>query len=962
MIELRNINRTYNPKKGEPVRALKNINLKFGDTGMVFVLGKSGSGKSTLLNVIGGLDKYDDGDLIIQGKSSRDFKQSDFDSYRNTMIGFIFQEYNVLDEFTVAQNIALALQLQGRKATNEAINDILDSVDLSGYARRKPNELSGGQKQRVAIARALVKEPKVIMADEPTGALDSVTGTQVLETLQELSKSRLVIVVSHDREYAETYGDRVIEFADGEIISDVTRKPISEAELKEKPLKFTASAVSVKQGYELTEEDLKVINNYLKRSKADSSIEKIFNQAAFIQTNEKEIEMSRDHYHSIKSKLPFKTSLRIGASALKNKTFRLFISILLASVAFAMFALADTMGSYDKVEVTAQSMLDSNVDYIALDRTSIVDYGDWSTQESLGFNDVDITNLNNKYNNKLNFKGIHSDRNTTLSINENLYDSIGSSDYIYYDPSFSGMIEFSQNDISNFSNGLTGRLPATDSEIVITKHTLDTFTKFGYRDLNNPTVKVPIPAANSILNRELRINNAVYTVVGVLDTNFNSERYEAIKTAGTGITDYLLITEYQTVMNYSYHKLLIVNNGFINSLESDDSIDFGNSHYISVFDNVNTRDYYSNNIAKVDIANYSKYTFFSNASMSGENDLIVTKDLFWEELMEATQEYHAYAQDYITSLSDQVIYDALVEDDYTPIKPISEWNVADRNIYNDYFYYDYYYYDINNEVASPLPKTNIDLMDELIADYFANFAPVNVEITITNYYSNETLELDGRIVGYYEPDLYSGWTYIVTNDFYDNLDLRVPTKYSSAIASFDGSDEDLLMQISADSYTVDNNNMSYELKNEVMATLNQVNNMIEMLAEVFFYVGIGFVVFAALLLINYITISISYKKKEIGILRAIGARGNDVVGIFFKEAMIIALINFLIATTMAVGTILYLNNLMRNEYGILITILNFGVRQIVLMLLVSVFIAFISSSIPVSRVARKRPIDAIRDK
>ena len=185
MIQLKNLSRTYKPKKGEPVKALDNVSLSIGETGMVFVLGKSGSGKSTLLNIIGGLDKYDEGDLIIQGKSTQSFKQSDFDSYRNTMIGFIFQEYNVLDEFTVAQNIGLALELQGCKATNEAISEISLAVDLEGYAKRKPNELSGGQKQRVAIARALVKDPKVIMADEPTGALDSETGKQVLETLKD---------------------------------------------------------------------------------------------------------------------------------------------------------------------------------------------------------------------------------------------------------------------------------------------------------------------------------------------------------------------------------------------------------------------------------------------------------------------------------------------------------------------------------------------------------------------------------------------------------------------------------------------------------------------------------------------------------------------------------------------------------------------------------------------------------
>ena len=161
MLEIRNISRTYVPKKGIPVKALKNINLSFDETGMVFILGKSGSGKSTLLHILGGLDQYDEGEFIIKGKSSKNFTQSDFDSYRNTLIGFIFQDYNILDEFSVGANIALAMELQGKKATTEELNVILEQVDLAGYGNRKPNELSGGQKQRVAIARALIKNPEI---------------------------------------------------------------------------------------------------------------------------------------------------------------------------------------------------------------------------------------------------------------------------------------------------------------------------------------------------------------------------------------------------------------------------------------------------------------------------------------------------------------------------------------------------------------------------------------------------------------------------------------------------------------------------------------------------------------------------------------------------------------------------------------------------------------------------------
>ena len=205
MLEIRGITKVYRSKTGEEVKALDNVSIQFPENGMVFILGKSGSGKSTLLNVMGGLDSYDSGEFVIKGKSSKDFAGSDFDAYRNTFIGFIFQEYNVLDDFTVGANIGLALELQGKKATDEAVNGILAQVDLLNYAKRKPNELSGGQKQRVAIARALVKEPEIIMADEPTGALDSNTGKQIFDTLKELSKTKLVLIVSHDRDFAERY-------------------------------------------------------------------------------------------------------------------------------------------------------------------------------------------------------------------------------------------------------------------------------------------------------------------------------------------------------------------------------------------------------------------------------------------------------------------------------------------------------------------------------------------------------------------------------------------------------------------------------------------------------------------------------------------------------------------------------------------------------------------------------------
>ena len=219
MIEIKNIVKTYRPKKGGTVKALDNVSLKFPEKGLVFVLGKSGSGKSTLLNVMGGLDTADSGEIIIKGKSSNDFSTGDFDSYRNTYLGFIFQEYNILEDFNVGANIALALKLQGEKATDDKINEILEEVGLSGYGKRKPNELSGGQKQRVAIARALVDNKKMILADEPTGAMDQKSAENTVNLLRRLAEEKgiTILIVTHDMEVAKKC-DRIVTLSYGEIV------------------------------------------------------------------------------------------------------------------------------------------------------------------------------------------------------------------------------------------------------------------------------------------------------------------------------------------------------------------------------------------------------------------------------------------------------------------------------------------------------------------------------------------------------------------------------------------------------------------------------------------------------------------------------------------------------------------------------------------------------------------------
>ena len=232
MLELKNIKKNYLSGE-EEVKALRGINLRFRNSEFVSILGPSGCGKTTMLNIIGGLDRYSSGDLIINGKSTKDFKDRDWDSYRNFSVGFVFQNYNLISHQTILSNVELALTLSGvsLKERRKRALDVLEKVGLKDKINYKPNQLSGGQMQRVAIARALINDPDIILADEPTGALDSKTSEQVLELLQEVAKDKLVIMVTHNSTLAFKYSSRIIKILDGQIIDD--SNPLEEDTTKE---------------------------------------------------------------------------------------------------------------------------------------------------------------------------------------------------------------------------------------------------------------------------------------------------------------------------------------------------------------------------------------------------------------------------------------------------------------------------------------------------------------------------------------------------------------------------------------------------------------------------------------------------------------------------------------------------------------------------------------------------------
>ncbi len=221
MLQLKNISKSYTTGSFTQI-ALNDVSLDFRKNEFVAILGPSGSGKTTCLNLIGGLDQYDSGDLIINGTSTKHFKDSDWDAYRNNSVGFIFQSYNLISHLSITDNVEMGMTLSGvsAQAKHRKAVEALEKVGLKEHIHKKPGQLSGGQMQRVAIARALANDPDIILADEPTGALDTGTSEQIMELIKEIAKDKLVVMVTHNPELAETYADRTVQFRDGKVISD----------------------------------------------------------------------------------------------------------------------------------------------------------------------------------------------------------------------------------------------------------------------------------------------------------------------------------------------------------------------------------------------------------------------------------------------------------------------------------------------------------------------------------------------------------------------------------------------------------------------------------------------------------------------------------------------------------------------------------------------------------------------
>lgn len=356
MIKITALNKIYSARNHKVCCALSNVNLCLPDAEFIFLVGKSGSGKSTLLNLIGGLDCATGGKIEVDGNDLSTFSESDFADYRNTYVGFVFQDCHLIDELTILENVALSLNCS-KEADQDKAKEALSKVGLSGFEHKYPFELSGGERQRVAIARAIVKKPRIILADEPTGNLDAQTGASILNLLKSFSQECLVFVVSHNLKEANHYADRMIELSQGRIISDQTKNP-------DFPLEVTQEehALVYPDGETLSDKDIAIINE----TKADGT-KFVKRDDRFVPTTQ--IYIPSESTKIQKSKLHFSTLMKLSGKFLKRKIFTIHLYAIMVAAIMIVMALAQTITAFDAKQIVSKELRKNQSDALYLTKS-----------------------------------------------------------------------------------------------------------------------------------------------------------------------------------------------------------------------------------------------------------------------------------------------------------------------------------------------------------------------------------------------------------------------------------------------------------------------------------------------------------------------------------------------------------------------------------------------------------------
>lgn len=946
MLQLKNIKKTYRTKAGE-VNALNDISLIFPAKGLVFITGKSGCGKTTLLNVIGGLDGIDEGEITVQDKTFSSFSDREYDSYRNTFIGFIFQEYNLLPEYTVENNIKIAMELQGRSADAEAFSKLLKDVGIDDLKDRKPSELSGGQRQRVAIARALVKQPRIIMADEPTGALDSNTGVQVLETLKKLSKDKLVIVVSHDKEFAEKYADRIIRLVDGKVAEDVT---FTEREMRSN-VSEQGKTLVVRAGTDLTEEEKNALAKAVKDRKNIELTEKLcFRDKRATGTVEKTV---AEPIAFNKSKMKLRSTFFLGVKALVVKPFRLIVTIIISALAFAVFGLFDTIADFNTQNVLENHLRTMPSSTMTACADYVLDNGA-GDKYALKVSEEEINALEQETDGTV--KGIFDLRDNisggishTYLIAE-LRKSSSLYGRKYYSNAVNGFIEFdgekelnADGSFKDFDYTLVGgRYPklvynsgkATDEsmeEVAISTYLADSIIYY----LNGePLDQRVVSTREELLEKYITVGDESYKIVGLIDCGDIPEKYDVLKeTTVSNTKTNALGNDYTAYINAGAQKCLFVGNGFLEAK---------NKEY---------------NSAKVFYAGNADWTVLSKGALKNQACDYVYASRYYDE-----NNILLFAGDYpdngkVTLANDEIlIHHYNIETLFnTEIKALGT--------------------DERNRVRGLIQAMKTGTKEEnraYLAEIFtlldkglSERNTMTVTVTKKSGETGETITKELKIVGVYfgielDRTVSTTWYQLMMNDGLMN-EFGIYTRqgdYNKVLFSSSS-----IRSGAATIVEYLTGECGFRLNwynNSALSVINDNEDMIKQIADLFLYVAIALAAFSVFMLYNYISTSIANKKQSVGVLRGLGAGGKDIFLAFLSESLIIAVINGVLANVLSAFGCTIVNAYIINTMNVSIHFALFGIRQILIIAGIGILTAIISSALPIIKISKKKPVELIK--
>ncbi len=865
MLQLKEIVKDYGSDE-TIVHALKGVTLSFRNSEFVAILGPSGCGKTTMLNIIGGLDRYTSGDVLINGKSTTIFKNNDWDAYRNNYVGFIFQNYNLINHQTILENVELAMTLSGitAKERKARATEALAKVGLDGQLHKKPNQLSGGQMQRVAIARALVNNPEIILADEPTGALDSKNSVQIMDILKEIAKERLVIMVTHNDDLATEYSNRIIKMLDGEVLEDTNP-------------------------YEPTKEDMESVTFFVEDPTPDVSALSEQEGKKVLKLFEKE-QKKKKKATVKKTSMSLFTAFKLSLKNLFSKRNRTFLTAFAGSIGIIGIALVLAVNNGFNLYIAdmQQTMLGQypiSVQQMYMDMTTMMNpMGQTNTNKAERFPDTDkITVPSNNMALGL-YSGLHYNR-----IND---------DYINY--------------IENIDKNIISEISYTYAM------SMNLITETGSEG-NKKYKKVAFTSIDPILEIMMGSDNRFMEMVG---DEYMKGNYDVVQgnypTKPNQIA--LVVNEYNQISRSVLNQFNFLDDLDINNLKYGDFI--GRKMRIIKYD-----DWYDSSSGKF--------------LPPDDKDTVKLKSLYdnctdKEHELEITAVMRVKEGSPMSLYSTSVLYR----------KELREQIVAEN-------------------LTSKMVKAQNEEYKKAKAD--KNYNEVSV---ITGEEINPLLIDVKGIPGFDTGD--SGYVNSELNPFYLNVDERhevymqkigaslMPNNIYVYPKSFDAKDE---VKAYMDAY---NNN---KVKDDKIQYMDASGIMLDMVKQIIDIVSIVLVCFASIslvvssIMIGIITyVSVVERTKEIGVLRAIGARKIDIGNVFNAETATIGISAGVMGVVIAALLSWPINAIIKHfaqGYVVGSIVLLSPVAGIVLVL-VSTLLTIIAGLIPASIAAKKDPVTALR--